>query len=53
MLRAFAAGCFTGIMQGTGMITEMASTLVSIIPNTRASSSPHRRHHRYARLPAL
>ena len=24
----FAAGCFTGIMQGTGMITEMASTLL-------------------------
>ena len=36
----FAAGCFTGIMQGTGMITEMASTLVSIIPIRWASSSP-------------
>ncbi len=28
----FAAGCFTGIMKGTGMITEMASALVSVIP---------------------
>ena len=28
----FAAGCFTGIMKGTGMITEMAEALVSIIP---------------------
>ncbi|MBQ1395823.1 MAG: citrate transporter [Eubacterium sp.] len=28
----FAAGCFTGIMKGTGMITAMASALVSIIP---------------------
>lgn len=28
----FAAGCFTGIMKGTGMITEMANALVSIIP---------------------
>ncbi len=30
----FAAGCFTGIMKGTGMITEMASALVSIIPES-------------------
>ena len=30
----FAAGCFTGIMQGTGMITEMADALISIIPNS-------------------
>ena len=29
----FAAGCFTGIMKGTGMITEMANALVSIIPS--------------------
>ncbi len=29
----FAAGCFTGIMKGTGMITAMASALVSIIPD--------------------
>lgn len=36
----FAAGCFTGIMQGTGMITEMASTLVSIIPNTLGQFFP-------------
>ncbi len=28
----FAAGCFTGIMQGTGMITEMAARLTSLIP---------------------
>ena len=28
----FAAGCFTGIMKGTGMITEMASFLTSLIP---------------------
>ena len=28
----FAAGCFTGIMKGTGMITQMASALTSIIP---------------------
>lgn len=29
----FAAGCFTGIMKGTGMITAMADALVSIIPD--------------------
>jgi len=28
----FAAGAFTGIMKGTGMITEMANALVSVIP---------------------
>ena len=28
----FAAGCFTGIMKGTGMITEMATALTSVIP---------------------
>ena len=28
----FAAGCFCGIMKGTGMITSMADALVSIIP---------------------
>ncbi len=28
----FAAGCFTGIMKGTGMITEMAQALTAIIP---------------------
>lgn len=28
----FAAGCFTGIMKQTGMITEMANALTSIIP---------------------
>lgn len=30
----FAAGAFTGIMKGTGMITEMAGALVSIIPTS-------------------
>lgn len=28
----FAAGCFCGIMKGTGMITAMADALVSILP---------------------
>jgi len=28
----FAAGAFTGIMRGTGMITEMAQTLTTLIP---------------------
>ena len=28
----FAAGCFTGIMKGPGMITAMSEALVSIIP---------------------
>lgn len=28
----FAAGCFTGIMKGTGMITEMATALTNLIP---------------------
>lgn len=28
----FAAGAFTGIMKGTGMITAMAETLVAILP---------------------
>jgi CitMHS family citrate-Mg2+:H+ or citrate-Ca2+:H+ symporter len=28
----FAAGAFTGIMRGTGMITAMANSLVAIIP---------------------
>ena len=28
----FAAGCFTGIMKSTGMITAMSESLVSIIP---------------------
>jgi CitMHS family citrate-Mg2+:H+ or citrate-Ca2+:H+ symporter len=30
----FAAGCFTGIMKETGMITAMATTLCSIIPQS-------------------
>jgi CitMHS family citrate-Mg2+:H+ or citrate-Ca2+:H+ symporter len=29
----FAAGIFTGILSGTGMITAMATSLVNIIPN--------------------
>ena len=36
----FAAGCFTGIMSGTGMITEMASALVSIIPDSLGKFFP-------------
>ncbi len=28
----FAAGCFTGVMKGTGMITEMANWLAGMIP---------------------
>ena len=36
----FAAGCFTGIMKGTGMITEMANTLVSIIPEAAGRFFP-------------
>ena len=36
----FAAGCFTGIMQGTGMITEMSNALVSIIPNSLGKFFP-------------
>ena len=36
----FAAGCFTGIMQGTGMITEMADALISIIPNALGEFFP-------------
>jgi len=36
----FAAGCFTGIMKGTGMITEMANALVSIIPQTLGKFFP-------------
>lgn len=30
----FAAGCFTGIMKNTGMITAMSEALVSVIPNS-------------------
>ena len=30
----FAAGCFTGIMKSTGMITAMSEALVSVIPAT-------------------
>ena len=36
----FAAGCFTGIMQGTGMITEMADALISVIPNSLGKFFP-------------
>lgn len=36
----FAAGCFTGIMSGTGMITEMAAALVSIIPDSLGKFFP-------------
>ncbi|MCM3709160.1 CitMHS family transporter [Sporosarcina luteola] len=33
----FAAGIFTGILSGTGMITEMANALVSFIPDGTGS----------------
>ena len=36
----FAAGCFTGIMQGTGMISEMSNALVAIIPNSLGKFFP-------------
>ena len=36
----FAAGCFTGIMSGTGMITEMAAVLVAIIPDSLGKFFP-------------
>lgn len=36
----FAAGCFTGIMKGTGMITAMANALVSIIPDALGKFFP-------------
>ena len=36
----FAAGCFTGIMKGTGMITEMASALTSVIPKSMGRAFP-------------
>ena len=36
----FAAGCFTGIMQGTGMISEMSNALVSVIPNSLGQFFP-------------
>ena len=36
----FSAGCFTGILSGTKMITEMAQTLVSFIPDGMGSVLP-------------
>ena len=36
----FAAGCFTGIMKGTGMITEMANALSALIPNSLGQFFP-------------
>ena len=36
----FAAGCFTGIMQGTGMISEMSTALVAIIPDSMGQFFP-------------
>ena len=36
----FAAGCFTGIMKGTGMITHMATALTSIIPASMGKFFP-------------
>ena len=36
----FAAGAFTGIMKGTGMITAMAETLVNILPQSLGKLFP-------------
>ena len=36
----FAAGCFTGIMKGTGMITHMATALTSVIPDAMGKFFP-------------
>lgn len=36
----FAAGCFTGIMKGTGMITHMATALTSVIPDALGKFFP-------------
>ena len=36
----FAAGAFCGIMKGTGMITEMANALVSILPDSLGKFFP-------------
>ncbi len=36
----FAAGCFTGIMKGTGMITQMATALTSLIPASMGKFFP-------------
>ena len=36
----FAAGCFVGIMKGTGMIQEMAAALVSLIPHSMGRFFP-------------
>lgn len=36
----FAAGSFTGIMRGTGMITAMAESLVNIVPTSLGTKIP-------------
>lgn len=36
----FAAGCFTGIMKSTGMITAMSEALVSVIPTSMGKFFP-------------
>ncbi len=36
----FAAGCFTGIMKGTGMISAMAQALVAVIPESLGQMFP-------------
>lgn len=36
----FAAGAFTGIMKGTGMITEMATALTAVIPDAMGRFFP-------------
>jgi len=36
----FAAGCFTGIMKSTGMITQMATALTNLIPSSMGRFFP-------------
>jgi CitMHS family citrate-Mg2+:H+ or citrate-Ca2+:H+ symporter len=36
----FAAGVFTGVLNGTGMITEMAEALVALIPSSMSGLLP-------------
>lgn len=36
----FAAGCFTGIMKSTGMITEMATALANLLPDSMGKFFP-------------
>ena len=36
----FAAGIFTGILSGTGMVTAMSNTLISLIPDSLGTQFP-------------